>query len=425
VCLDHWKIGIGVRIGIIALGTRGDAQPCVALARGLRRAGHSVRLATDPAFESLATRHGIEFSPVRANEKAFFHTEAGQTLIERKTTLASWRTYSRAFGSTVQQRFADCWEACRHADAIVVSPIAVPVGYSIAQKLDRPLARVFFSPFVSPAVAAAHPHVTRMAQWVFVNTVWNLFRPATNRARRDVLGLPPLPAINPTGELDRRGWPILCAYSPHVCPPAPNAVAGTHMTGYWFLESESAWEPPRALADFLAAGPPPVYVGFGSMTHRLPEDTSNLVVAALARAGQRGILSTGGRGLKRTAAARHVHMVEDAPHQWLFERVAAVVHHGGAGTTAAGLRAGVPTVIVPFGVPDQPIWGERVRELGVGPNPISRKHLSVERLSDALRIVTTDTAMRNRAHALGAQIRAEDGVTRAVEILQRALPPHN
>ena len=410
-----------MRITIIALGTRGDAQPCVALARGLSRAGHTVRVATDAKFESLVTRHGIEFSPVRAHEKAFFHTAAGQSLIERKTTLASWLTYSRAFGSTVHQRFADCWQACREADAIVASPIAVPVGYSIAQKLDRPLVRVFFSPFGSPSTAAAHPRLTRMAHSMFVHVVWNLFRPATNRARRDVLGLPPLPAINPTGELDRRRWPVLCAYSPHVCPPSPNAVEGTHVTGYWFLNGEPGWQPPRGLTDFLAAGPPPVYVGFGSMTHRLPDATTNLVIAALARAGQRGILAIGGRGSRRTVTARDVYVLDDAPHEWLFRQVAAVVHHGGAGTTAAGLRAGLPTVIVPFGIPDQPIWGECVYRLGVGPKPIARRHLSLDRLSNAIRVVSSDPALKRCAAALGAQIRAEDGVARAVEILQNSL----
>ena len=410
-----------MRICIIALGSRGDTQPCVALARGLSRAGHAVRVATDPVFASLVARHGIEFAPVTAHEKQFFHTDDGRALLERRNTLASWRVLSRRFAATVHQRFIDCWHACQDADVVVATPIAVPVGYSIAQKLERPLVRVLFSPLVSPSAAASYPRLIRAGQWMFMHAVWNFLRPATNRARRDVLALPPLPAINPTRELDRHGWPVLCAYSRHVCPLSQDSIAGSHLTGYWFLDSEPDWTPGPALTAFLDAGAPPVYVGFGSMAHRSPNETMELVAAALARAGQRGIIAAGRREAAPILTAPHTHVLDEAPHEWLFGRVSAAVHHGGAGTTAAGLRAGIPMVIVPFGVPDQPIWGECVQQLGVGPRPLPRRDLSVERLSDAILEVTGNPAMRHRAAALGVRIRAEDGVARAVEILQTVI----
>ena len=163
-----------------------------------------------------------------------------------------------------------------------------------------------------------------------------------------------------------RGQPILYGYSPAVIPPPADWGADVHVTGYWFLDPAEDWTPDAALADFLAAGPPPVYVGFGSMSSRNPEETANLILDALARAGQRGIIHAGWNGLQRSDLPGSVMMVDGVPFAWLFPRVAAVVHHGGAGTTSAGLRAGVPSVVVPF-FGDQPYWGQRVADLGVGP----------------------------------------------------------
>jgi len=177
------------------------------------------------------------------------------------------------------------------------------------------------------------------------------------------------------------------------------------------------WQPPRELVHFLEAGPPPVCVGFGSMPNPNVRETTNLVVRALSRAGQRGILLTGWGGLGDARGSEDVFLIEFVPHDWLFPNTAAVVHHGGAGTTAAALRAGVPSIVIPF-MADQPFWGRRVFELGAGPKPIPRRGLSVDRLADAVRVAVEDQAMRARAVALGRQIDAEDGVARAVEAFQ-------
>ena len=165
--------------------------------------------------------------------------------------------------------------------------------------------------------------------------------------------------------------------------------------------------------DFLASGPAPVYVGFGSTYEWNTTELTDIVVQALLRARQRGMLG----GLRAAKVPDEIVAVEAIPHDWLFPRMAAVVHHGGAGTTAAGLRAGLPSVIVPFAW-DQPFWGRRVWELGVGPRPIPRKHLSVERLADAITAAVSNKEMRLRAQALGERIRQEDGVARAVEAFE-------
>jgi UDP:flavonoid glycosyltransferase YjiC (YdhE family) len=167
---------------------------------------------------------------------------------------------------------------------------------------------------------------------------------------------------------------------------------------------------------FLAAGPPPVFIGFGSMNNRDPEGVTNLVLEALAHTGQRGILATGWGGLHTADLPETVFPVGDTPYSWLFPRMAAVVHHGGAGTTAEGLRAGVPSLLIPF-FTDQPLWARRVAALGVGPTPIPRKQLSADRLAAAIGQAVGDEPMRARAAKLGAKIRSEDGVAEAVAIV--------
>jgi UDP:flavonoid glycosyltransferase YjiC (YdhE family) len=210
--------------------------------------------------------------------------------------------------------------------------------------------------------------------------------------------------------------PILYGYSPAVIPPAPDWPPSVHVTGYWFPDPPASWAPPPELQAFLEAGPPPVYIGFGSMSSRDPQATARLALDALARTGQRGIILSGWGGMHQPDLPPAVLAIDGAPFSWLFPRVAAVVHHGGAGTTAAGLAAGVPAVVVPF-FGDQPFWGRRVFELGAGPAPIPRKRLTVDNLSAALARAVADPAMRNQTARLGKTLQSEDGVARAVEVI--------
>jgi sterol 3beta-glucosyltransferase len=242
-----------------------------------------------------------------------------------------------------------------------------------------------------------------------------------NDFRADALSLPRRGRFANESAL-ANGEPVLMlyAYSRHLLPVPPDYPPHVHVTGYWFLEQQQAWTPPADLAAFLAAGPPPVYVGFGSMSGAKAQDRTAIVVEALARAGQRGVLASGWGGMTRADLPANIFMLEEAPHDWLFPRVAAVVHHGGAGTTAAGLRAGKPTVIVPF-IADQPFWGKIVHEQGAGPQPIAQKRLSAESLAAAIGEAVTDAEMQRRAAAIGEKIRAEDGAGNAVAIIERQI----
>ena len=211
---------------------------------------------------------------------------------------------------------------------------------------------------------------------------------------------------------------MLSAYSPMIIPHPEDWSEDKHITGYFFLDSQADWQPSPELKSFLDAGDPPVYIGFGSMAGRNPEHLAKLALDALAQSGQRGLLNTGWGGLRTDQVPENVFVLEDAPHSWLFPRMAAVVHHGGAGTTAEGVRAGVPAVIVPF-VFDQPFWGARVKALGLGPDPIPQKRLTADRLAHAIKIAVSDENIRQRANSYGEVIRAEDGVGNAIEVIKR------
>jgi sterol 3beta-glucosyltransferase len=247
--------------------------------------------------------------------------------------------------------------------------------------------------------------------------IWQWYRPFVNEFRSRY-GLRPLQGSDFYRIL--ASTPLLGAYSPTVIPHPRDWSDQVHVTGYWFQEDARDWKPSVELETFLEEGEPPVYVGFGSMAGRNPERITRIVLEALANSGQRGVLTTGWGGMNVMKVPKNVFVINAAPHDWLFPRMAAVVHHGGAGTTAEGLRAGAPTVVVPFTV-DQPFWGNRVKTLGAGPEPVRVKKLNADRLAGAIQMAVTDTEMRERAEGIGKAIRAEAGVGSAVNIVKHYL----
>jgi UDP:flavonoid glycosyltransferase YjiC (YdhE family) len=220
--------------------------------------------------------------------------------------------------------------------------------------------------------------------------------------------------------LHGRAVPLLYGYSPTVVPKPSDWDEHAHVTGYWFLDHAPDWQPPAGLVDFLESGSPPVYVGFGSLVSGGAEKASRVVLDALRQSGQRGVLATGWGGLGPSDLPGEVYATESVPHDWLFPRMAAVAHHGGAGTTGAGLRAGVPSIILPFSK-DQPFWARRVEALGAGPAPIPRKRLTAGRLAQAMHVAVTDESIRERSAALGEAIRGENGVGNAVRVVNQAI----
>lgn len=419
-----------MRITILAIGSRGDVQPLVALGLGLQRAGHEVCVVTADDFETFVRGRGLDFFPLGVSVRRLLETGAAQAPLETGNNVirGMWQLI-RVMQPFLEQLMEGTWRACQGTEAIIYSTLGVG-AYNIAEKLDLPCCWALSFPIFSrtramPSIAfpllplgglynlLSHIFVEQLAQQFVGRFI--------NRWRQERLDLPPISLFKwPYGQLRGRPVPTLYSFSPAVVPRPPDWGDHVHVTGYWFLDRPSDWRPPADLVDFFESGPPPVYVGFGSMSHRDPERATRIVLDALRQSGQRGLIATGWGGLSRADLPADVFELESVPHDWLFPRVAAVVHHGGAGTTAAGLRAGVPSVILPhFG--DQPFWARQVERLGVGPKPILRKKLTAERLADAVRAAVEDETMRARAAALGEKIRAEDGVGNVLRVFERAV----
>ena len=420
-----------MRIAIIAPGSRGDVQPYIALGKGLIGAGNVVRLVTHQDFEALVNSHGLDFRPVEGKVVDIAQSKEMRERLEGGNFLAVMSQMAKE-AQRGALRLAECGlAACRGMDLVLAGLGGLFIGLALAEKLTLPFVQAYYIPLVPtrayPSFLVPKPpswfggSLNLLSHHLARQIVWQGFRSADRLARQEVLGLPAAPFWGPYNSdlLDR--YPILYGFSPSVIPPPSDWDSRSHVTGYWLLDPATDWAPPSDLVEFLEAGPPPVYVGFGSMSSRKPEETTDLVLEALARAGQRAVVLSGWGGMGRADLPGSVLMIESAPFSWLFPRVAAIVHHGGAGTTAEGLKAGVPSVIVPF-FGDQPYWGQRVADLGVGPSPIPRRRLTAERLAQAIREAVTDQAMRQRAANLGVSIRAEDGVARAVAVIQDMEP---
>jgi sterol 3beta-glucosyltransferase len=414
---------------VITIGSQGDVRPYVAFGAELRAAGHDVRILTHPAFESLVRGHGLDFAPVAGDPREMADNRELRALHDDGRNLFRWwRTFNNVDAPLMRQRLRDCWDACQDAEVIVVSILPYLLGWAIATKLQIPLVRAFYFP-VSPTRAypvEAIPDGLPLGPRLNVATysaqrqiLWQIVRPWVAGACRDILGLQKVPRFEPFGELDRQQQLLLYCYSAAVAPPPPDWGSWIDVTGYWFLDRATDWSPSPALQEFLGDGPPPIYIGgFGNMTNRDPRELARIVARALAMTSQRAIVLAGWGGLERSELPREIFSIDWVPFDWLFTKVAAVVHHGGAGTTAASLRAGRPTVVVPFFL-DNFYWGKRVFELGAGPRPIPRKRLAAEALAAAIRAATTDPTMRQRAGELGAKIRAEHGMRRAVATFER------
>ena len=415
-----------MQIAIIGTGSRGDVQPYIALGKGLINAGFRVRFVSHQNFEELVTSHGLEFWPVEHDVQVVVQENEMQARIEKGNFLSLMAQMAKEAQRGAIRLAESGLAACEGMDLLLVGMGGVYIGLALAEKLNLPLLQAYLLPFtptqefasvlVSKRPAWFGSSMNRISHHLTRQVMWQGFRSADKIARKKVLNMPPAPFSGPYNSVRMLGLPILYGYSPSVIAAPTDWGENIHVTGYWFLDASDDWIPPSTLTDFLDSGSPPVYIGFGSMSNRNPEETADLVLEALRRSHQRAILLSGWGGLQGSDLPDTVFMIDSVPHAWLFPRMAAVVHHGGAGTTAAGLRAGVPSVIVPF-FGDQPFWGQRIADLGVGPDPLPRKKLTVERLARAIQIAVSDKDMHQRAARMGEQIQAENGIAHAVKII--------
>ncbi|MGB7538873.1 MAG: glycosyltransferase [Anaerolineales bacterium] len=412
-----------MRILLMTYGTRGDVEPFVALAHGFVKAGHTARLAAPETYAPLAKDSGMEYLPLSGDPgllAASMVQKAGGNPLRMIGVMA------RFVFPLAAEVFGRLREIAPGSDAIVHSFLFTHAGYELAKSLRVPdfSAQMFpmFAPtaeFAAPGFPdAALPGIYRKLTHILFN---NIFRHGGGMlyglVRRSHPEFPPLTGW-PFSAKAGRITPLLFGFSEHVVPRPADWPATAHITGYWQMNPPRDEDIPEELRRFLDAGDPPVYVGFGSAAPKDIRHLAGIAQAALRRTGQRGILSIGRMEVMPEIDTRNILPIGSVSHRWLFPRMGCVVHHGGAGTTGAGLRAGVPNIVVPF-TSDQPFWAARVRALGAGPDPIPLQKLTAERLAAAINRALQDQELRARCLELGEKIDAEDGVERAVEwILQ-------
>jgi sterol 3beta-glucosyltransferase len=415
-----------MHITILTYGSRGDVEPFIALGKGLQRRGHSIRLAAPEIFKAAVSSQGLEYATLAGNPEQLV-----QDLV-RKAGWNPWRSVlvvSRYVLPLAESIFQGVRRACQGSDAVIHSFLHTQSGHQVAGELDVPEISAQVMPVFSNT--ADFPGVTfpdlplgavyRRLTHALTTQVFHLGgRLLYYWARRLYPYLPPLRRW-PFSEGSGGSIPILYGFSRYVLPQPADWKAGRYVTGYWFLDPPEAWQPSVELSRFLDAGPPPVFIGFGSLIGLDARKLTGMVLDALKASRQRGVLGMGWGSLQlQDDLPKDVYLLDEAPYGWLFPRMAAVVHHGGSGTTGAGLRAGVPNVTIPF-IADQPFWSRRVVRLGAGPKPIPARKLSAKALTEAILEAVGNDDMRLHAQSLGERIRGEEGVAQAVRIIEKYL----
>lgn len=416
-----------MRVTILALGSRGDVQPHVNLGAGLRRAGHQVRLATFEAFRNLALEADLEFHPIPGDVRELVRGPGGQGWIASGGNLLRlWNLILRSFGQLRQTLPAYLNRiAWGETDVLINQLPGCLYGYDLAQRhgirLYRaatiPLARTRTFPMLAfPKAFAGVPGYNALTYRLAEQIVWSGFGPSIERWRAESLNLRRWGWAGHFDRMEEARVPILAGISPHVVPRPWDWGEHIHMTGYWY-PPEGGPPSDEGLIRFVESGAPPVFFGFGSMSVPDPARATRLLLDAIRTTDRRAILQAGWAGLGRGELPANVYVIGETDYGWLFPRMSAIVHHGGSGTTAFGLRAGVPAVIVPLAF-DQFYWGERVAALGVGPRPIPYRGLTASGLADAIEVAASDGAMRSRAESLAQSLRADVGVGGTIKILE-------
>ncbi len=406
---------------IVTAGGMGDVAPYTGLGVGLREAGFDVAIATHEAFAGAVTGAGLGFRPLPENPLRLGLPDDGTAGGDAKPGFAAgMKATEERIWETAEAILA---AARAGADLLLLNAATAPLGIHVAEGLGLPSMGVYLAPpgptreFPPVYIAGNLGALGNRAAWRVVDGMADAFlvsKPA--RRLRAELGLAP---VTPRALRKRQAgeaWPIACGFSPAVVPQPADWRPGIEVVGYWWPSAPAGWEPPAELVDFLAAGPPPVYVGFGSLGTSADGDRlAVLVPEALRAAGVRGVVQGAwGEGI----AGDDVLAIGSAPHDWLFPRMAAVVHAAGAGVVAAVLKAGVASVPVPVDL-DQPFWGRRLALLGAGTDPLPFKKLTAEGLAAAIRSATTDGAYAKVAGDLADRIATEDGTARTVETARR------
>lgn len=411
-----------MRITMISIGSAGDVYPYIALGKELTRRGHTITLAAFAKFESLVRSAGLQFFALPGNASRFI-----ESIMQPDTNIFN---YLSGFEKEVVPYAIPMVEAmtasCENAEMVVCTFFG-DVTYSIAEKFRIPCVQTHYYPMdsnditpipVTPIlpIKKGYNEMTYKVSYLAIG----LLEKKLIGTWRSENGLPsrkvrPYPDYTVNGHT----MPVIYALSESLFPRPDSWCSNTYITGFWREESPVHYTPEEGLRKFLNQPGDKVYIGFGSMNSGDMGKTLAIVTKAVHAAKVKAVLAKGWGGPEELAQNDpDIYYMQDfVPHDWLFEQVDAVVHHGGAGTTASGLLAGCPTLIIPFGG-DQPFWGSRIREMGFGPKPIRRESLTAEKLARGLTELLHTPEYRTAAREVSEKLRREHGVQKAADIIE-------
>nr|WP_321400740.1 glycosyltransferase [uncultured Desulfobacter sp.] len=413
-----------MNITIVALGSSGDAFPPLALGLGLKQAGCRVCLAANPIFKADVLKRGINFFPIQTMLRQSL-SESPDSIKPSKplNPIHFFRSKKRHIAPILERIVTDIRHACQDADLILYNMLSLPAHHFAKQTGTKafpiclqPLGRtnVFPSPVISSNIHV--PKMLNAASYRLVETCMTLFLNNSDQLK----GKASFQEF--FQEVYSENIPVLHGFSASILPKPSDWSDNMHITGYWFMDPPQDWVPPESLQAFLSQGPAPVCVGFGSMNDPDIDSIIKTTVQGIRQAGHRVILLTGWSEtpFNDETAGPDLYVAKSIPHSWLFPRVSAVVHHGGAGTTGAAIRAGIPSIIIPFFF-DQGFWADRLEKLEVGPPRLSKKMLSQQTMSTAINKTLNNKIMHKKLCELSRKLNKENGVENAVSLLLTAI----
>jgi UDP:flavonoid glycosyltransferase YjiC (YdhE family) len=412
-----------MNITIVALGSSGDAYPPLALGLGLKKAGCRVCLAANPVFKTDVLKQGIDFFPIQTMLRQSLSDTPGSIKPSKPLNpLHFFRSKKKHIAPILERIVTDIGHACQDADLILYNMLALPAHHFAKQTGTKafpiclqPLGRtnVFPSPVISSNIHV--PKMLNAASYRIVEKCMALFLNNSDQLK----GKASFQEF--FQEVYSENIPVLHGFSSCILPKPSDWSDNMHITGYWFMDPPRDWVPPKDLQAFLSQGPAPVCVGFGSMNDPDIATIIEKTVQGIRLAGHRVLLLTGWSETPfDETACPDLYVAKSIPHSWLFPKVSAVVHHGGAGTTGAAVRAGIPSIIIPFFF-DQGFWADRLEKLEAGPPRLSKKALTQQTMATAINKTLNNKIMRNRLDKLRARLNAENGVENAVNLLLTAM----
>lgn len=409
-----------MNITILTYGSRGDVQPFLPLSVGLMNHGHMVTMAAPARFKNLIEEHKINFIPFAGDVEELSRklNDSGYNFFKQMKEL---RNHAIEIGAAI---FRQTDIATQDADLIIHTFAHVVGAHTLAREKNIPDIHIQTFPMFTPT--GDYPNVTMpnlrnrflnrlthtISKKIFFLTAQIGFAQVRQKAK-----LPKRKLFIPFDENPQHfQTPILCAWSPSILPASIDwSYPRVHVTGYYFFPIHDSYIPSREVDSFLKAGQSPMCISFGSMVNKDAKRIDEIVRESLKQTNNRGIILSGWGDIKHESTDDLLY-IESVPHDWLLPKCKMVIHHGGAGTTSAGLQAGIPSVVVPF-TADQPFWGSRIYAVGAGPKPILVKNLSIENLTRAI-IEAESDIIRKQAQVIGQNIRSEDGVENAICLIE-------